>query len=288
MMTIERHYPKDEASLLRLMATMVEPDDSLVVQAGHFLLINDESTGQIYPCIVGDNRAPEGNAILNHFGHFPLLTWSLALRVLSKVEASSKHLMVVVNDWQYLKGNSDRSSFYKQNQGHLPECFEREYASHKAEISLFKPPPIKNGVSTTPFFGEMNLRNRYQRHLDKMVRRNELPSRAIIRETESGVACDLPDMGGELREIYCSGKTGDCAAEIAEMLHHASSVTGAKSFINFYPLVCQDFVELGTSRAVELFKSPLRSVLNVGLVSSGPEIQKNLLQGCEATLHHFQ
>ena len=288
MMTIERHYPKDEASLLRIMASMLQPGDSLVAQAGHFLLISDDSTGEIYPCIAGDSRTPGDNPILNHFGHFPLLTWRLALHMLSQLPASSKRLMVVVNDWQYLNAKANRSTFYRQNQDRLPEFFERELAKYGEAISLLKPLPIKNGVSTSPFFGEMSLRNRYQRRVSRLVDQLKLPPGAVVNNTESGISCELPDMAGELREIYCSGKTGDCTAEIAEMLYHASTTTDAKCFVNFYPLVCRDFVELGTSRAVELFDAPLRSVLNLGFPSGGIKSESDLIAGCEASIHTFR
>jgi len=284
---IERHYPKGEESLLRLVETMIQPEDSLVAQAGHFLLISDESTGLIYPCIAGDRRAPVDNPILSSFGHFPILTWRLALRLLGRMPITSKHLMVVVNDWQYINGNADRSSFYKLNDGRLPESFEKEMGERGSSISLLMPQSIKNGVSTSPFFGEMNLRNRYQRRVSRLLRRGQLPPGAVIRDSESGITCELPDLSGGLREIYCSGKTGDCTAEIAEMLYHASTTTGAECFVNFYPLVCQDFVELGTQRAVELFKAPLRAVLNVGFPSGGLESEQDLFKECEASLHRF-
>lgn len=287
MMRIERHYPKDDASLLRLMETVLQPGDSLAAQAGHFLLIAEEATGEIYPCIAGDRRAPAKNRIVQNFGRFPLLTWHLALRLLSNLPAIPKHLMVVVNDWQYLHGTMDRSAFYRVNGDKLPEAFEAEFIK-QTDVALLKPAPIKNGVSTSPFFGEMNLRNRYQRRVSRLVRRRQLPPGAILRDTENEIKCELPDMTGELREIYCTGKTGDCTAEIAEMLYHASTATGAPVFVNFYPLVCQAFVEVGTSRAVELFDAPLRAVLNVGLPSSGLDTEQDLFKGCEVSLHRFQ
>jgi len=286
-MRLTRHYPRSFEALLDLTAKSVGDSSPVVFQAGHFLLVHDPSTGSVSPCILGDPFSTSDSALLDNYGKFPLLTWKLALRLLDNLATGSKHLMIVVNDWQYLPEGVDRSGFYLRQSGELPESYRSLLAEASPGVSLLEPRPVKTGVSTAPFYGEMNLRNRYKRRVSKQVSSGDLPPNAIVEQTATGISCSLPGSYGVREEIYCSGKTGDCTAEIAEMLREANERTGAVYFVNLYPIVCRDFVEQGTERSVELFKVPMRSVLNLGFPSSAVDGERDLIEGCEASLHQF-
>ena len=195
--------------------------------------------------------------------------------------------MIVVNDWQYLPKGVKRSDFYARQGGWLPESYQDALTGKSASVSLLKPNPVKNGISTAPFFGEMNLRNRYKRVTKKMIDSGRLPPSAIVQKTATGVSCSFPSLSGGMLEIYCSGKTGDCTAEIAEMLLEANKKSGATCFVNLYPNVCKDFVEEGTNRSINLFGNPIRTVLNLGFPSSGIFTESQLIQGCGASHHQF-
>lgn len=286
-MKITRHFPKDEPKLLSHIMEALAGADSVVFQAGHFLLVYEEGTGRIAPCILGEPNCTDNLQLAENYGRFPLLTWQLALRILDSLPACSKHLMVVVNDWQYLPAGVDRATFYENQGGRLPVLFQHDFDRRMESIVQLQPSPLKRGVSTAPFFGEMNLRNRYQRHVSKLINKRALPDAVVMQKSEHGLACSLRDPSGKLQNIYCSGQTGDCTAEISEMLYYASTTAKAPYFVNLYPLLCRDFIEFGTVRAVELFAAPLRCVINIGFSSAGVSSHDDLFRNCEASIHEF-
>jgi hypothetical protein len=256
------------------------------MQAGHFLLYYDKETGKIIPCIPEALNDPRHAGIRADYGQFPIITWRLGLRLLDSLVASAKRIMIAVNDWQYLEKGCNRADFYAQ-QKKLPGSYEQELVRYSKDISLFQPKPLKSGDSTRPFFGEMNLRNRFQRHVSKLMKSGKLPSSVIHHSSNGMVTCSFPDLAGIQREVYCSGKSGDCAGEIAEMIHEASKHSGVTCFINLYPLVCREFVELGSQLAVELLSSSCKTVLNLGFQSTAVRDEDQLIATTEATLHRW-
>jgi hypothetical protein len=288
-MKTERHFPKNFAAMQSLVHSAAGPAGCLVFQAGHFLLIHDEETGALLPCIEGQEAGGKAEAIISHYGCFPVLTFELALRLIRGLPATQAHLMVVVNDWQYVPGHCNREDFYTNWHGRLPEAYREalEVDPIGNAVQLLEPEPLREGISTAPFFGEMNLRNRYQRRISKLVATGKLPSTALVEKTEKTTICKMPDPSGAMQEIYCSGKTGDCSGEIAEMLREGRVRTGASVFINLYPAVCRDFVESGTWRAKELFGVDFATVINLGFPSSGIMDCEGMIEGCECTIHRF-
>jgi len=286
-MRLTRHFPKTLAALRDLTVDSVGNASSVVFQAGHFLLVYDEASGTLSPCLRGAPASATNPVLFENYGNFPILTWKLALRLLSQVQATTKSLMIVVNDWQYLPKGVKRFDFYRRQEGRLPHEFESEMKLQAPSATLLEPLHKKDTISTAPFYGELTLRNRYASRVNRMISSEKLPESAVVTKGNAGVTCELPDATGALQEIYCSGKTGDCAGEIAEMLREANSRTGATAFVNLYPLVCRGYVELGTSRANELFKVPMKTVLNLGFPSSGIFDEDELIEGCEASLHRF-
>lgn len=282
-MRLTRYFPKDYESLRSLVHQAARGAQTVVMQAGHFLLYYDNSSAKILPCIEEALTEPRHTEIKHDYSRFPVLTWHLGLRLLATISATKKRVMVVVNDWQYLPKMVNRADFYSEYRN-LPKCYAEELARYSGHITLFEPKAVSTGVSTAPFFGEMNLRNRYQRHVSKLIADGKLPPRAILETRNKHGFCSLPDLAGVHREVYCSGKTGDCTGEIAEMIHEASTRDGATCFINLYPLVCREFVELGSQFAVELLGAPCSTILNLGFQSTAVHDCIQLIETTEATL----
>ena len=285
-MTLKRYFPKDYESLRELVQKAAQEAEIVVMQAGHFLLYHDPGSGKILPCVDEALIEPRHAEIKKDYAQFPILTWQLGLRLLAPLSAPVKQVMIVVNDWQYLSKTCNRADFYSGNK-QLPKSYAEELDRYSKTIALFEPKKIKTGTSTAPFFGEMNLRNRYQKHVRKLIAANKLPPGAVLQAKDNDVYCSLPDLAGIQREVYCSGKTGDCAGEIAEMIHEASARARATCFINLYPLVCREFVELGSQLAVDLLGSTCKTVLNIGFQSTAVRDYNQLLQTSEATLHQL-
>jgi hypothetical protein len=286
-MTETRFYPRTLDALREIVTEATQSASCVVMQAGHFLLHYDAASKSIVPCIADELAGPQHAAISREFGQFPIMSWRLGLRLLNRLPATERYVMIVVNDWQYLPEGVDRSEFYRQY-GRLPNCYRDELAAYLGRIALLEPNRVKTGVSTNPFFGEMNLRNRYHRHVGRMIKSSRLPTNTAVVKSGETIYCNLIDNAGSEREVYCSDKTGDCSAEIAEMLHLSYQQRKCNCFINIYPLVCQGFVEYGTSLSETLLGSGIRTVLNIGVPSSHVASEDDLIENCQCTLHHAQ
>jgi hypothetical protein len=286
-MKLTRHFPKNYDSLRDLTVAAVGDAQSVVFQAGHFLLIYDEQEARLYPCIYGEPSTQEIAPFFDAYGHFPILTWQLALRLIAELGTPKKHLMIAVNDWQYVPKGVNRADFYAKHKV-LPQTYTAKLASRSDTLDLLEPePPVSNAVSTAPFYGEMNLRNRHKNHMAKLIAAGTLPPSAQVQETNGNVVCLLPDLSGTMQEAYCTGKSTDCTGEVAEMVYEAATRTGATAFVSLYPSVCRDFVELGSVRAAEVFKTNVVSILNLGFPSVGINSENCLIEECEASLLHF-
>jgi len=286
-MILTRHFPHNFNALNELVKAATAECQSVVFQAGHFLLIYDESKGCLYPCIHGEDSTPIVEPFFDAYGHFPILTWQLALRLLAALDIPQKYLMIAVNDWQYVPKGINRASFYAMYKK-LPQTYSAHLALHSGTVGLLEPePPVSNAVSTAPFYGEMNLRNRHKNHMAKLITDGKLPPSARVEELNGNVVCFLPDLSGAMQEAYCTGKSADCTGEVAEMIYEASTRTAATAFVSLFPSVCREYVELGSVRAVEVFGTKVKSVLNLGFPSAGVKSEATLIAECEASLHYF-
>ena len=282
-MISERSYPRTVEELAVLVQRAARTAESVVLQAGHFLLYYDTVEDRILPCIASEMGSPRHEILRREAGHFPSLSWALGLELVSRLGSPSKRAMIVVNDWQYIPKGVDRRRFYRDF-GRLPQGFDEELVRWGADISLLSPP---RQSGTAPFWGEMNLRNQYSRTVGHLVSTGKLPDHAVVEQRASGLVCSLVDAVGGKREVYCANKTGDCAAEIAQMLRMAKRLARCDCFVNLYPSVCREFVERGTELGQELLGNDVPSVLNVGLVSNGPDNVEEMMAGCEVAWHWF-
>lgn len=283
-MHLERSHPSSIDDLLRLVEEASGCGPSIVAQAGHFLLYFDEQLNQAKPCIA-DPDFPQQNDTLENYGHFPLLTWSLGLEMLSQSRCFEKEVLLLVNDWQYLPQAVNRSEFYSNNP-ELPAVFRATLSEH-ASVRLLRPNTIGEESVTGPFFGEMHLRNRYKKRIARMIREQTLPPDVVLDSSGGHLTCSMPLSGGPPAEIYCSGKSADCTAEVAELLLQISASRPQAVFLNIYPIVCRDFVQKGTLLAKRLGVFNLARVINIGFPSSGVFTTESLVTGCEVAVHSF-
>lgn len=283
-MIVSRTYPRSIEELFAVVKEAAQGAQSVVMQAGHFLLYYDVVEDQLLPCISGELTSPRHHLLRREAGGFPLLTWKLGLELLDSLQAASRQVMVVVNDWQYLPKNVDRRRFYGSFKN-LPECYSNELKQYESHLHLLEPP---QGTGTKPFYGEMNLRNQYRKTVERLIADGNLPAEVIMEQSSEAIVCTLPDAVGRTWEVYCSSKTGDCAGEIAQMLNLAAQQTCCDCFINIYPAVCRDFVERGTELGNYLLGNGIHKVINIGFSTNGLESCEDLLTSCEVAWHRFE
>jgi hypothetical protein len=283
-MRINRSHPQDFAGLLKLVQGITADAPSVVMQTGHFLLYQDDVTGNVLPSLSEYLGEPRHSQIRENYGRFPNLTWSLGLRLLAELPASDKRVLVIVNDWEYLSQLENRGKFYTQFTS-LPPSYRDELFRYRNDIKVLQPEETTGRASTGAFYSERDLRNRYQQHVARLIGEKRLPTGTVVKKIGESFYCSLPDAAGSLREAYCSGKTGDCAGEVAELIYDASSRMGAKCFINLYPLVCRKFVERGSELSVRLLGSTCSTIINIGFQSTGVRDFNDLLKSTEVSVH---
>ena len=282
-MIVSRSHPRSLDALKALVVRATDGAKSVVVQAGHFLVYYDTVEDVLLPCVAEELTSPRHEILRREAGRFPLLTWQMGLELLASVAAPERRVMVVVNDWQYVPKDVDRRRFYSGYE-HLPAVYEQQLAVRGAGTQLLTPPA---SAGTHPFFGEMNLRNQYGKRVEKLIREGRLPPGATTEIANGATVCLLSDAVGRHREVYCSNKTGDCAAEVAMMLQIARERCNCDCFVSLYPAVCRDFVESGTELGAALLGTGIPSVLNIGFPSSHVDDASQLIADCEASLHRF-
>ncbi len=267
-MILERLYPKTLGELESMVAPRCADATSVTVQAGHFLVYYDRTEDQLLPCVESELLGPRHEVIRKEVGHFPLLTWEIGVRLLASLPAPKKHLMVLVNDWQYLPDGIDRSRFYEAHKT-LPASYTSILETEEDSIELLTPHQYGKSMFTGDFFGEQSLRNQYGKHVKQLIAQGKLPDNAELDMNGDTLSCSLVDVVGHKQEIYCAGKGQNCTHEVAELLHTVASITQCSVFINLFPLVCKQYVEAGTELGFDLFNTPVATVINIGMPATG-------------------
>lgn len=286
-MQLTRTYPQTAGELGAIIREVSQEAEAVIVQAGHFLLYFDEKTREVYPCIADEQGSQEDSegALHNH-GHFPLLSWKLGLGLLQQAQPLNKAALVLVNDWQYMPKPASRLDFYARHK-ELPLSYTSVLSQMPEPIKVLQPERDHVESGTAPFFGEMNLRNRYKKRLARMIKAGALPHDASTELNGEQVSCFLPIDGGSPTEIYCSAKSADCTAEVAELVTQLAERHPNLTFVNIYPSVCREFVAKGTMLAQRLFNARVASVVNVGVLSSQVFTENDLMQGAEVSVNRF-
>ena len=283
-MSIRRLYPNDSKELLNIFARYADKANCVVVQAGHFLLYYDHTEARLLPGIAETLDGPRHALFANEIGHYPLLTWRIALQSLAALEVRRRCAMVVVNDWQYLPEGVDRLDFYR-HYSLLPESYQRMLAAYPS-VELLSP-SRKPNLDTGSFFSEQTLRNAYEKHVKTLIRQGALPENVYV-ERSHRISCSLLDSRGhKTKDIYCSDKRQNCTHEVAELIWTVHALTKADVFINFFPLVCKEYMLEGTELSHELFRHAVGKVINVGMPSSHIRNKDDLFSGAEVIVHDF-
>jgi len=254
------------------------------MQTGHFLLFHDEKEDKILPCIGSELDSKKHSDIIETYGHFPTLTWDTGIDLLSQLNVSKKLLLVLVNDWQHIPPTVDRNLFYKSHKK-LPSRYLNYLEAKGNGIQLLEPQKIRKAQTTAPFFGEMNLRNKFRKRMAKLIKEGLLPSGLLLEQADGIKSCVVQNEQGQNRQVYCSEKTGDCATEVAQLCSEISTSYPRATLINIFPAVCKDHVEAGTEYAFDLFKTPLSKVINVSLPSTGVTTTQEILADTAVTIH---
>jgi len=277
-----RHFPRSGAELGDIITEALRQSRTVAVQSGHFRLYDLPSGDKAGACIASEMQDEALEQLKEEHAYFPHLTWDLACRVLVDVPQKERYLLVLVNDWQYVRRIQARAAFFDD---HLQ--LPKSYAIPPPGVRLLTPTgPSDFGVER-PYFSERSLRNSFHRRLKKMVASGELPPGIELEMNSSGAACSLVDAAGERKEIYCSSKSADCAGEVAELIDRTHELVEWDTFINFFPIVCKQFVELGTEAANGIFATPMRQVINVALPATRVRTEQDLLDEAEITIHTF-
>jgi len=254
---------------------------SVVVQAGHFLLFYDEHEHRALRCIADELRDPRHAPIGSRYGRFPELSLRLGFEVLAALSTPRKHVMTVVNDWQYVPTGALRPPTDRQAET-MPLALAEELARHP-DVSLLS--PARNGSRDSLFFSESRLRNQYRKRVRRLLKHGALPPDVTVELDGRVVSCRLADRAGTMREIYCSDRSADCAGETAEFLRQAADATRCDVFVNVVPRACWDFVEYGTDLAEKVLGAGVRTYVNVGLNSTDIYDEETLLRGSQCAVH---
>lgn len=246
-----------------IINNLVKKDSALIIHAGHFLLLYDKVHDKIIPGIYPYmKQAGFEEQLCEEMGLFPLLTWELAVKLLARIEARKKNLLIIVNDWQYLKEFKERRyEFYKDCPA-LPREFSKILEDEGLAESLLLTPA--RNVRTGVYFSEKHMRKKFQRTVKKIGKE--------INLTEMN--CDLEKTG-----VFCGNP--NCAAEIAQVIGEVAGANNAHAhvFVNFYPLSCRAFVEEGSRVATDIFQLKHTIILNIGVSNLGIKTIDDVVKG---------
>lgn len=279
----ERYYPNSMEDLMRTIVRFVDRASSVAIQAGHFLVYYDHTEDIVLPCVRQELKSSRHAVIADKVGVFPFLTWQLGLEFLKEISASSKSILTVVNDWQYLPEGIDRARFYKQYET-LFDSYADVLAKH-SEVNLLTQRDLGFKVKTGVWFSEVSLRNQYKRYISKLIKTNSLPSTVEIADNEDTITCSLVDAVGRRQEIYCTAKSPSCAQEIAELVRQICCVGQYDMFVNIFPLVCKEYVHEGTDLAFYISDLGRATIINIGTPSSEIQNRLTLFSNCEISIH---
>lgn len=283
-MITQQLYPKSVSEVRDALVAHSESFKSVVMQCGHFLLYYDIVENRLLPGIASELAGSRHERLREEFGHFPELTWEIGLDFLSAINVPNRNAMIAVNDWQYVPDGIDRHPFYADTTV-LPRSYQEALKQADVPINVLSLERRNATGPASPFFSEQTLRNQYVRHVKDLIRKGMLPPDAELSDEEGVAVCNLTDILGEDREIYCSTKNANCATEVTEMIDQAYRLTGCDLFINIFPSVCQQFVEVGSEIPYRLFKTPVRRIINIAMPARRVISFDDLMNGAHYSVH---
>ncbi len=247
--------------LQKIVSDFVPEDGHMVIQAGHFLLVSSADRPEAVPgvCQVMQ-EAGFPNDLCREAGLFPIATLRLGLRLIQTIPACSRALLLLVNDWQFLKGAPEKRERFYANNRQLISAYQEEFCRFGVAESVILPPPSRD--RTGVYFSEVDLRNRFKKSA-RNVRCEMSEAERKEVENQTGLFCGRPN----------------CTGEVAELMKAvAGTAEGPVYFINIYPQSCQAHVNLGTGIAYRIFGLEELHVLNIGLPNMGLSSEEDILR----------
>jgi len=210
----------------------------IVIQAGHFALIPNESSRHLIPGVFNDIKnaqLQESVKFQPYMGYFPIESWKAGIELLAYAKAKNKtvHILLIINDWQWVPSvtsgqeNPLRDEFYKKCK--LPVSFEQILSDNKCSVDDIMPMRgNKDNTYHSLYFSEVKLRKLYQRRgYDKLCK-----------------------LGSNL-----------CAREYVPLLMELTK-QNTELFISFVPKTCQEPISRGTKETKEKMNIAIR-ILNI-------------------------
>lgn len=286
-MIVDRQFPNDRHALIESIKRETSGSRVVAIHAGHFLLHYDEEERRLIPCIASEMSSPRYDGIREVLAEFPLLSWRLACGIAESLPDAARYMLTIVNDWQYVPSGADRRKFY-EDFANLPASFIDEARSAQNEgIKLLTPKGPSGFSASQPYFSERSLRNQYNRRVKRLIKQHALPSDVELNLGDDGATCNLLDVMGRKREVYCSSKDADCSSEVAELIYQTFSLVKCDTFINLYPAVCKEYVEPGSELPKRLFGTGVSCVINLALPATGIADERALFDGAEIAIHRI-
>jgi len=141
------------------------------------------------PCVAGLSDDRLSSDVRNELGHFPELSWRLAVDCVSGSDTSDVYMPRFSNDCNtFAIQRREPSSIDKLS---LPD----EYISHAARVKrhghfdLLTPNWTSNFRAQAPYFSEQALSEQIQAKIRKLMDTDRLPPDSQTFENETGVSC---------------------------------------------------------------------------------------------------
>jgi hypothetical protein len=250
-----------------------------VIHAGHFALVCNRD-GAPVDCL---NQSCFPGSDLG-FAEFSRLTWETACRTVAAVRTTSQvKLMVLVNDWQFLKSKESNRSASERAKARMREDY---YQSVPLLPPFHFQELIRNNLSENAvfrnqddcwLFSESALRHQLSTVIREVMADEKRAASAGIRRyfNEDGepVIEASDEDAGQVCLLYC-GNT-NCAGEIIMLLENLYR-HGIRYFLNVYPAQCREPVGIGTRLARRLFD--LRDLRVTNIAVSGTALGGDALR----------
>lgn len=274
----------DLQGLSTKLMELIEPRAGpVLVQAGHLMAFASPSDEKCFPGVfeeLSDSNEQGGHqsAIRAGIGVFPSLSWELGVQIVAQLRqiGNAPALITFVNDWQYVPktwpggAQAARKLFYEKYSFPLP-TYESTLLKYGLDHSVLGDLGRHSG-----FVSEHWLRRRLARHLSNMKRKGLPGAERLYRATQpDGSPCMRfePTQGADVCLVVYG--SSDCAGEMTELLHLANA-DGFRTIVNLYPLQCENPVNEGARRGIDLFNLKEFRIINCGLSCAG-EAEPNIL-----------
>lgn len=221
-------------------------DGPVVIQAGHFALVQNPETNTLVPGIyqqIADKDLAAQVRQHPYMGDFPLATWSAGVELAAyahKIRRGAR-LAIFVNDWQWVPPvatgapNTTRDDFFQHST--LPPLYQHMLEQNGLGLPTLLPFYSREGKINHPiFFKETRLRAQYARQ-------------------NLNTVCQL---------------NNQCAQEMIPFLQQLHKRGTTKLLVNFVPKTCMLAVKAGCKTAQEVLGIDIK-VINVFPGAVDPE-----------------